>query len=213
MVATFKPHNRISVEGAFPAAQGVTGEIWSFSLASDDGHTPQDLGPLVQGPIETWFHDPNNMILSTITMTGIRVEAVSADGKVATSFLVNSSVAGGLVQTNSMPWICCMAITLDTADTNPKGTKIRGRFYPPATGWDGRSLGIGTNLGLNVAQSGARLVTALNAAGANIVVASQTGGGKNAVVTGCSADNVIDTQRRRKNHAVGVRGAQALPFP
>ena len=111
--------------------------------------------------------------------------------------------------------ICCFAITLETTTPTPKGKTVRGRFYPPNSGWyeaGNAALSAGTNFGDNISGSGANLVTKLNTAGASIVVASQLGGGMNAPVTSISADNVIDTVRRRKNHAVGQRGTHSLPY-
>lgn len=209
----YAPHNRIVVSGTFVGAGGVTAEIWSFSLCDDSANAPADLVPLIVQPLTDWFRGNGSAPSYANTgtnMTLIRVEAVDATGKVTNSYGTDVNVAGSLV-TNNLPFICCACMTLETQDLEPSGRTIRGRFYPPNNGLSATGNGFGANMGATLAASGASLLTALNAAGAKIVVASQKAG-KNAVVTSVSADNVVDTQRRRKNASIGVRGAHDLPY-
>jgi hypothetical protein len=218
---TYAAHQRIQCSGTIAAGGGVSGEIFSFSLASLGSLTDAELCAAVLSPIESWFHTADVVGAANIgdffNLTQVRVESVNPDGTIASSYALAASAVGGSSSgdTGNAPAICCWAITLETADLNPKGARIRGRFYPPNTGWypfGSSALSAGTGFGTNIAQSGANLVSLLNAAGAVIIVASQTGGGHNSTVTGCSADNVVDTIRRRKNSAVGTRGTQAIPY-
>jgi len=221
MPETYVAHHRIEISGTIASGGGVTGEIFSFSLASDDALSDHDLAVAVADPIETWFSSTISAhwagIPSYCTATQVRVESVNTDGTIASSYAVAlDAVGGGLPGTQgNAPLICCFAVTLETDEVSPKGARIRGRFFPPNASYYGLGnppLSAGDGYGTNIAQSGAWLVTLLNAAGASIIVASQTGGGLNATVTSCSADNVVDTIRRRKNSAVGSRGNQDLPY-
>lgn len=216
----YAPHHRIECSGTIDAGGGVTGEIFSFSLASMDTETDEVLCAAVAPVIVDWFHaggsSDSAKIPAWCTLTQVRVESINADGTVASSYATEvDSVGSWPPGSGAAPAICCFAITLETAAVSPKGARIRGRFFPPNGGYypvGNPPLSAGTDFGTNIAQSGAVLVTNLNAAGAVICVASQTGGGVNAAVTGTSADNVVDTIRRRKNSAVGTRGTQAVPF-
>lgn len=209
----YAPHNRIIASGTFDALGGVSAEIWSFSLCDDSGKTPQEVVTAAAPVFVDFIRGiaPQDSNVNTAThLTLVRCEEVDSAGKIVSSY-GQDTAATGAAATTSLPFICCGAITLETAGVEPKGRKIRGRFYPPNNGLIASGNGFGTNFGLNLAQSGALLVTALNAAGLVICVASAVAG-VNAAVISCSADNVVDTQRRRKNHAVGVRQAQTLPY-
>lgn len=217
---TYAPHHRIEASGTIAAGGDVTSEIFSFSLSSSDALSDEALCTAVAPVLVTWFHSEGGAgaanIPSWCTLTAVRVESVEADGHIASSYASTvDSVGGYSPGFGAAPAICCFAITLETAEVSPKGARIRGRFFPPNGGFypvGNPPLSAGTGFGLNIAESGANLVTLLNDAGAVICVASQTGVGINATVTGTSADNVVDTIRRRKNSAVGVRGSQAVPY-
>lgn len=220
MPATYVAHHRIEVSGTIDAGGGVSGEIFSFSLASSDALSDSALAIACASDVETWFHSSGSVgdanIPSWCHATSLRVESVNSDGTIASSYAVALDAVGGYLQENGCaPAICCFALTLETDEVSPKGARIRGRFFPPNGGYyplGSSALSAGTGFGTNLAQSGANLVTLLNADGAVICVASQTGGGLNATVTSVSADNVVDTIRRRKNSAVGTRGNQDLPY-
>lgn len=212
---TYAAHKRIVISGTFDAGGGVTGEIFSFSLCSSDTLGDQALADAISADIESWFHDARTKIPTWATATELRVESIGTTGLVVSSYGKGLNAQGALgASENTAPALCCYAITLETGARDNRGSKIRGRFYPPNAGfYPGNSpLGAGEGQGAGIAGTGGRLVTALNGDGAVICVASQTDGGANHTVTSISADNIVDTQRRRKNHAIGERGSVSLPY-
>lgn len=209
----FVEHNRILANGTFDAGAGVGAEIFTFSLADSSGQTPQEVVAAAAPVLVAWFHLQQTNIPSWATLRNVRCESVGTNGKIIDSFATNVTSVGDLDPTvGAAPAICSFCITLETAATTPKGGRVRGRFYPPNTGWYSRTspLGAGDGIASNIANNGKTLVDNLNAAGLTICVASATGGGQNATVTAVSATNLVDTQRRRKNHATDQRATVTI---
>ena len=123
-------------------------------------------------------------------------------------------VAGGSGQ--FAPAFCSLAFTWETAKL--RGPGHRGRIYPPnPAGTLGTALRVNDSTRDTGAAAGKALLAVLhNASGANgtkpsPVVASKVDGSLTPI-TGCSCDNIVDVQRRRKRSAKGGRSA-IIAFP
>lgn len=201
----YAAHKRLIASGTF-ADNGAAGpEIWSFSLSDASALDPEAVVNAAKPVLSDYIRSvtpQNSLAGNEVTMTLVRAEAVRPDGTVSSSYGSDVTVLG-TGGTSSMPYFCTVCCTLETADTEPSGRAIRGRFYPPNTALQPHGNGVGAISPL-LANSGKALVNALNTAGLSICVASKTAG-LNAIVTAISSDNIIDTQRRRKNNARGTR--------
>lgn len=207
-MANAPAHNRITWSGTLAQAVNGGSEIFTFSIADQSANTPEELAPLAGEALAgVWGA---LQVSAFASLTGCTVEAISAAGKVTSSFhhAITPQVGGN---TNGYPTILCNAVTLETATPNGKGKLVRGRIYPPAT----MSQVIGstgtTSDATNYAKAWANGLKAVNDAGASLCVASSTAGGQLAPITGTSCDTIVDTQRRRKNHVTGHRSDVQTP--
>jgi hypothetical protein len=201
-------HKKILIYGALLQAEASAGsEIFEFGMASASTMTDAALAAAVDTFVSgTWNALSSLQIMACAQYQGTRVETYDATGHVVSSFNQPTAtpVIGGNTATNCA--ILSMAITLETGVVDSRGTKVRGRFYPPAcaTAPVGATV-LDTNANSYNTQWGA-FVHGLNGVGAAIAVASSTSAGL-VPVTGTTCDNVVDTQRRRKNSVSGTRTA------
>lgn len=197
-------HQRIQITGTLGQDSQGGIEIFDFSMAAASGMSVKDLCTAIAPTVHDYWNGPaDNGIPSSVTLTGVRVEAIEADGKVAGSYYVPVANVQGRYQ-NTIPTILSHAVTLETSTPGSHGRMVRGRFYPPASCTVTGSTASTTTIEA-YANAWAGLVNGLNDQGANVSVASTTAGGQIAPVTGVSVDTVIDTVRRRKNHVTGHR--------
>lgn len=197
-------HQRIEITGSLLQSEGGGSEIFSFSMASDSGMTPQDLATACAPVVRTfWQADSNAGIPVTAVVSGVRVEQVAVDGKITSSYFVAIPPTPGLAP-NTICTVLSSAITLETDSLGSHGRNIRGRFYPPASFGVVGSTTVGSTA-QNYGDEWVGLVNGLNDAGANVCVASTENGGTIAPVTAITVDTVIDTVRRRKNHVTSTR--------
>jgi hypothetical protein len=193
-------------------ASGTTGGGVSAFVADPDAYLAAILTPL-----KTWFGAVGNKINSGATLTYVKCNNIGPDGKYnsPTTHQVATSQTGG-AGSPVTPAFCCVAFTWETGLL--RGPAHRGRMYTPNSGW---SVTLGTSqistADMNsAASSGKSLLQALQyapgggAAAVVPVVASKTGALH--LVTGCSVDNIMDVQRRRKNHLAATRSA-TVAFP
>jgi hypothetical protein len=192
-------HKRISFTGSLP-----DNEIFSFSMADSSALDVEAAAKAAQGPAQTAFSAPEGQCMALAHLHHVVAELVGATGAVEGSWSQPTQDTVG--PANGAKWnVLTQALTLETTTQGSHGRHVRGRFYPPAycDGTGGRAT---NNIEVaNYAQAWANFIHALNQAGLSICVASSTGGGQLAPVTGVSADDIIDTQRRRKNHVLGTR--------
>jgi hypothetical protein len=192
-------HKRVSFVGTLH-----DGEIFSFSLADSGPLSVPATAQAAQGPGQTIFGAPAANLMATATLTHVICEAINSAGKVTSSF-AQPCQPGVVGASLGAKWnVLCQALTLETATGNGHGRTVRGRFYPPAY-CDGTGATASTGDTEAYAQTWRSFVIQLNNAGLVVCVASVTDGGQLAPVTALTADNVIDTQRRRKNAVKGTR--------
>nr|CRY96141.1 hypothetical protein [uncultured prokaryote] len=200
-------HQRVSFTGILLQASGGGQEIFSFGFASDTSGSEQTLAEALAAVAGTqWGGGSSNVQGSYYAgLASVVVESIAADGKVTGSYRadVPSAPVSGL-NTSMNLTVPCMAITLETGVQDSKGSKVRGRMYPPAQA----SQPFGSTVQLSAAndyRDGWKVfMQAMVAAGAVPAVASSTSAGL-VHVTGITVDTVIDTQRRRKNHVTRQR--------
>lgn len=197
-------HQRIQIQGTLGQAEGGGSEIFEFGVACASGMTPQALSAALAPVIsDFWNGGAQNGIAASATVRGVRVENLREDGTVGDSFYTAIQPEAGSFS-NLIPTIVSHAVTLETETPGSHGRMVRGRFYPPAS-----CSVVGSTATLNAAEvyanAWAGLLNGFNDQGANVCVASTTGGGQIAPVTGVSVDTVIDTVRRRKNHVTAQR--------
>lgn len=132
-------------------------------------------------------------------MTGVRLNAIQADGKVVnggTYAYLKAPVAGSSPGASQLPPQVAVAMSLRTGARGPGG---RGRMYLPLTGTGLNDRGrIGSTPANTILAAGKAFLEALHAAGPLPVIAN---GEKNtySAITGVSIGNTFDTQRRRRN--------------
>ena len=206
----YAPHTLIRIGGSLLENTSQPTEIWQIgirctgvtdlaaflaALGGDDDTNP--------GTIHQWWGTALNLMSTQATLNFVSVAAVSATSQ-APALVHNypSPIPGP--QAATVPNFVSLCITLETA--NPKGPGGRGRVYPPnAPGYVGGSVDAG---GVKyVADSGVSLIDACTGGGtlsAVPVVASKTYGTLHPIVA-CSADAILDTQRRRRNQLTPFR--------
>lgn len=202
MPAVYPPaHTRVAFLGNLLQAPGGGSDIFEFGWADASALGLQALAtalaPVMGG---AWESASASLQVSMFAqLTGCRVEAVEADGKVSGSFYVAISPVVGLNQTHYCT-LLTQAITLETTTPNDHGRFVQGRFFPPASaaGFEGSTCDTGDNGGY--AHQWSLLMKQMVGAGSVPAVASRTGGGQIANVTSVSCSTGMDTQRRRKNH-------------
>lgn len=201
-------HNRVGICGTLDQAVDGGSEIFEFGFADKSTMSVHDLAVMVSTQAVS-FWDGGGLQLSThANLTHVVAERIGADGKVSGSYRVDNTSRPG-DNSNGVPTLCCNAVTLETGGISPKGGKIRGRMFPPAslsqiTG----STGSLSDANL-YAVSWKGFIATLNSNGAQVCVASSTGSGGLYTVTGITVDTILDTQRRRKNHVTGHRSSVA----
>lgn len=198
-------HKRIAIQGLLLQTAGGGQDIFEFTLADSSGLSLADTA----GHADTvtrnqWGSGTFSLGISEYAeYNSCRVEAIDGSGKVTNSYFLQSYNAIPGTSVSNTCTILSHAVTLETGAINSRGRKVRGRFYPPAYFPIEGATG-----SLSDAQSYAThwagYISALNAAGLVISVASSTSAGL-VPVTGCSVDTVIDTQRRRKNRVTSQR--------
>lgn len=205
---TFPPaHKRIQFLGTLQQAPGGGSDIFEFGFADDSSMTTQELAEAAQ-PVALAFYGAGTDQCSLYShLTGVRAEAVAADGTVSDSYYLAISPPRQGSATGNVCTLICQAITLETETPGKGGRMVQGRFFPPAYGAiEGSTTDLDdANL---MAQSYRDFLNNLKLAGLVPAVASITQGGQIAHVTAVSVSTGIDTQRRRKNHVTLQRSAK-----
>lgn len=209
-------HNVIRILGSLPG-----GEVWSVNPKF--GGTPvegyEDLllwAENIEAQIETGAIGAplRNAMSSAAAITGVRVEHIGANGRLAQAAEV--TLATPLVGAGSAtkPFQTAMVFSLRTGRP---GRSSRGRLYWPALGTTISTTTLRLELAVREAYLDAAVdfLTALQTAapaGATVALAvvSQTTG-VNTAVDQIQVGDILDTQRRRRDSA--VEQYSVLPFP
>lgn len=200
-------HQKITIYGTLAQGTGSTGnEEFSFSVAVLTSLTDEEVAVIGDNAAYGNWDQSGIGISVGATYTGCRVETINTAGKVISSY--NKPNANNRNGENSQleMTICCQAITLETASVDSKGRKVRGRIYPPAMAVGPLGSTLPVSATADYVTAWAAFFTYLETQGCPPQVASSTSAGLTPV-TGISADNIVDTQRRRKNQLTGTRSA------
>lgn len=211
----YAPHTYAFFGGTLLEVSGQPTEIWQTGVrvtGVDDleaylaalGGNNDD----VPGTISQWWLVADNATMISATLDWVKVAAVTATEQApALTHFYSSPIPG--TREAAYPNFVTTAITLETA--TPSGPGGRGRVYPPLSiGYTGGS--ISTANAHNVASTGVSLMDAMSGGGtlgAVPVVASKRYG-TNLPIVACSADCILDTQRRRRNQLVEFRQTVSL---
>jgi hypothetical protein len=204
-MATYPPaHKRVQFLGTLQQVSGGGTDIFEFGFADDSALSTEALATAL-APVYAAGWDASGIGASEYAhATGVRVEAVAADGKVSDSYYVAITDTPGAATGNTCT-VLSHCLTLETATADGHGRNVRGRFYPPAVGGNIEGATVALSDISGYASSWRTFLTNCKAAGAVPSVASVTAGGQIAHVTAVSAATVIDTVRRRKNHVTVQR--------
>ena len=206
----YTAHTLVIVGGTLLESASQPEEIWQFgvrctgvaddaaylaALGGDNGANP--------GTIRQWWGTAANGMSSSAQLEFVKVAHVTpTTQEPALTHRYADPIAGP--NQAFLPNFCCVAITLEAAD--PKSVGGRGRIYPP----NGYQFVGSTISAVSVGQAaaaGVSLMDALTGGGtinAQPVVASRKYGSLEPIVA-CSADAIIDTQRRRRNQLTQFR--------
>lgn len=210
---TFLPHAKITLSGTIPGEAAadeifVTGwRIVPAGSTSGPVDTPTAL-TAITAPIVAFWQSANAHLSTVSKLMQIKVSNIDSAGHVVGT-PSDELLAGGLSGsgTQFLPAFCAIVATLEPA-TNPTRRR-RGRMYLPALA---AALGQGSVISdadaNNIATLTAGLLGAVLDAGYQPIVASQVGAGANTAVAAVTVDNIIDSQRRRKNAINGTRSAR-----
>jgi hypothetical protein len=168
----------------------------------------------IHGPLGTWFGAVGTKMSSTSNLKWVKANHIGADGLYVDSttsytYDYGTPIPGGVAQ--SMPGFCTLAYTWETGVL--RGPGHRGRIYPPNCVYaPATAFTVGASQRDNNAANGAGLLAVLKNTGGvdgrrgTPCVASKVNGAVTPI-TGCSSDDVMDVQRRRKNRVKPTRSA------
>lgn len=216
MVADYTPHVLVEFGGS-PVS--YPGEIWACTLRGimvTGGPDPTDFAAddyleAVQSVLLTWWLDAANHTSANFYLKWIKANAIGADGKYinpVTHVYDYASPEPGSTAESNFAGFCTYAYTWETGIA--RGLAHRGRMYlPNAYPLVG---GFETSASTTaIAQSGSLLLSALDNQASGVSTQELVFGiysRKSAAhhdIIGCSADSVVDVQRRRKNRIAGTR--------
>lgn len=215
----YTPHVLVAFGGSWT---DTPSEVWECTvriLADGGGGVtidPDAYLAAIHAPLGAWFSAVGTKMASSATLKWLKANHIGADGKYVdetTTHLYDypAPPVGGVAQ--AQPGYCTLAYTWETALL--RGPGHRGRIYPPNCVYaSATAFTVGASQRDNNAANGVALLTVLkNAAGENgtkgtPVVASKVNGAVTHII-GCTSDDIMDVQRRRKNRAVGTRSALA----
>lgn len=208
---------RIAIDGNFVS----TPEVWSTSFAATSSDTPPD-----QANMNSWAEAILTYLGGTSTpaqqlrawmssvgqITRVRIYWYQSIG--ASAALVAASTGAGFSGSGTVihpPQLAAVYSLL----TGIPGRRYRGRMYWPAVGISTGTTFTSSGLNLSAAQNFAQFldaVTTLEPGPESIQPAVvSTVGNVVTPVTAVSLDNVLDTQRRRRDALVGSRYTAPIP--
>jgi len=215
---SYTPHVLVAFGGSWIADPA---EVWECTVRlSADGGGGVTIDPdayldYIAVSLPIWFANSDNQMCASALLKFVKANHIGADGLYVDKTTTHvhdftPGVAGGVGPIG--PQFCSRVFTWETAVA--RGPGHRGRIYPPnaTVAVSGSAFRCSVGSRDDAAHAGAGLLALLkNAAGPNgtkgtPVVASNIGGAIHPI-TGCSADDIFDVQRRRKNRIKGTRSA------
>lgn len=211
----YAAHTLVTIGGTLLEAAGQPNEIWQIGVRVDgvQGQEQAYLDALADdtstgGTITQWWLTSANCLSNSAVLNYVKVAAVLPNQQLP-ALTHNFTTPHRGPNEAQLPNFVSMAITLEGA--NPKAPGNRGRVYPPNTvPFSGSSTD--TSQPQKIAASGVSLVDALSGGGtlgAIPVIASKKYGTLVPIVA-CSADCILDTQRRRRNQLLEFRQTETV---
>lgn len=213
----YTPHVLFAMLGSWI---GDEEEVWECTVRlSADGGGGDTLDPeaylaQIKTPLQTWFAAATTHISQFATLNTIKVNHVDAAGHYVDPITHLRDYTPPIQGSDVTPWPGKTSLVYTWETGLARGPGHRGRIYPPANNPGGVSaFRCDPTVATRNAQNGAGLLavlknTAFAVAGTHgqPVVASKIGGVINNI-TGCTSDNVYDSQRRRGNRIPTARSA------
>lgn len=185
-------------------------ETWSFGVRLSDGGNvvSQALADACIAPTVTLWNTAGIFMPSSHALTGVKLAPIGTDGKYPpgdVAYIGTITPDAGPSATNIHPAQTCQVVTF-LSDTVPRGRGSRGRIYlpcpgaavSPTTGENGLALALATAVQV--------WLTALNgiAGLGTAAIMSELGTGTTSFIGAVRADNLPDTQRRRRRQLTSV---------
>lgn len=207
-----EPHQLVTVFGT--AFGGL--ETWSFGVRfGGSGSTvTQAIADSLVAPTVTLWNDGTIFMPASHALEGVKLAPIGIDGKYPPGEIayIGDVVADfGPTNTNIHPAQCASVVTFLSSNT-PRGRASRGRIYlPPLAGAVSTSTGQNGG-GANLATAVRTWIVALNALTGlgNASIMSELGSGLSTPITHVRADNLHDTQRRRRRQLTSATTTVAV---
>lgn len=197
-------HQRVQITGTLTQATGGGSDIFSFGWAVLPGQTDVELAQALAPLVKSHWTDNGVGTYDTAIPTGVTVETIAAGGKVTNSYRQPIDNPFGGINSTPIASFDCAVITLETGQRDSKGTRVRGRFYPPACFAGVRGSTTDTENRDAYRDAWVNFLAYMETAGSSIAVASSTNVGL-VQSHGITVDNIVDSQRSRKNRVISLR--------
>lgn len=192
-------------------------EIWSSGIRmwTDDftGYDEEDhFDNIIVPALSDWYARTTSHISALSQLTFAKYNLIGADGHYVEpnvrEHVYSPIVNGGSAATKPLPFQCSLVVGFRSNEAS-RGLASRGRMFQPApqVTMDGNTGLFATAEALEVATSAATLLNTLDISlGIHPMRAHIMSNQDEAhhQIDWCYVDNVIDTQRRRRNALVGV---------
>lgn len=206
-------HNLLTVFGT--SFNGV--ETWSFGVRFFQiSHVDPDqtMADACRAATQTLWNTAGIFMPSSHSLTGVKVAPIGTDGKYPPgkiAYIGDITPDGGPSNTNIHPAQCTQVVTF-LSDTQPRGRGSHGRIYLPCPA-AAVSASDGTNsLASALATAVRTWIVAMNAiSGLGVAhIMSNLGAGISSPITDVRADNLPDTQRRRRRQLTSTTSTVAV---
>lgn len=219
---TFPKHALVQFGGDLDTNSGPK-EQWACGIRVYTGipageylAQPQAYASALAGKLVSYFLASANGMANTAHLNFVKVNNIGPDGRYVDAVTHQAAIgntSGGAVGIGA-PSFCSVAMTWETGVS--RGHAHRGRIYMPNYSYTPVGAQISTANATSVAQAGAALLNIINStldSGTLVrpIVVSSLGAGLRREITGVSADNIYDVQRRRKNRLTSTRNTVSWP--
>lgn len=206
-------HMRIAAVGTL---DGYTQEEFATGLSIRSASSTDAAVATAKQAFETWWGQAVNHIATGARITHYTAQEVLPNGKISmsSSLGAGNNIRGSAEQ--KAPAFCSVCLSFDTTGRDSKQRPIRGRMFLPNYTFIQNGSQIQPNDAQDVAASGVGLLSDLKAPTDGFealqpIVASTSAGGRLLEIVACSADNIYDTMRTRKNQLVPTRHVVPVP--
>lgn len=210
------PYIKVVVDGTLAQGAERWSAGWVYGLGPGDAPSPGVMGAFASAALELfrsatgWAASVKGAISSAGTVTRVRAYYYPDPGLPATVVGQSTGASVNGVSTPTLPPQCSLVVTLQTGLA---GRTRRGRFYWPLCG-GGITSGQRTALASQAQIDAFRdMLLAIESicpgSTPELAVASESAGSVT-TVTSIALDDVVDTQRRRRDKLVGTRFTSAV---